>query len=757
MEHARKAILTIIALVMPLLLSGMLGQYSMENASQVILAPNRVSFPSYETYSPIAIINDTDFHDVASAESWDGTGEEGSPYIIEGYNITTDSDCINFINVSLYFEIRDCYLDSTNPYNGYGVYFQNVSHGLVVDTFVTNKGSGIWLTESSHNTIQNCTVFKCQSDGIDITNSPHNLVDESTVGDCGSGIAVATSDFTSIMRSDIYGGWGGIRAAQSKNCTFEANTIHNNDVGISESGIYLWDTDNSSIVANEIFENTRNGIYGESCQHNYIFENHIYNNSDHGIDIIFSENITILQNNIHDNGWRPFMPNELCGIYLGPSIDILIEGNRIWNNTPSGISLDGSTFTTIVGNEVFNNTHYGVYGSSSNDIAVVENRISGNGWNLIPYRFNAAGLHNYWGNWWIEDNDIWNNTEYGVWSEGDDTTVIGNRIWDSNYGGIGVSECNDNIVTENTVFANDRGIELMTFGTNVTGNIVYDNDVGIYAIYIGYCYIYENDIGWNTINAIELSAADETLWHDNESIGNWWGDWTGTGVYDITNGTYAVNQDLYPSKSLDTLPATPIDYEITETGNTMTWTASALNPSHYKVYSDDTLILTEEWNGGNIEISVDGLSAGSHDIELEVFHISGHSLSGSSSADVTDLTAPTWVNAASDQEITVGDTLSVQFSATDPSGIASYSVNDTVNFAIDSMGLLISITQLAVGEYGLRIEVEDNYGNVLVAEITITVLPAPGPDPIRLLIAIGAGGGIVAIVIVVVLVKKREV
>ncbi|MHA1939875.1 MAG: hypothetical protein ACW97O_16845 [Candidatus Thorarchaeota archaeon] len=108
MKHAQKAMLTIIVLVIPLLLSGMVGQYSMENASQVISTPSRVSFPSYETHSPIAIINDTDFHDVASVELWSGTGDEGSPYIIEGYNITTDSDCINFINVSLYFEIRDC-------------------------------------------------------------------------------------------------------------------------------------------------------------------------------------------------------------------------------------------------------------------------------------------------------------------------------------------------------------------------------------------------------------------------------------------------------------------------------------------------------------------------------------------------------------------------------------------------------------------------------------------------------------------------
>ncbi|MHA1939876.1 MAG: right-handed parallel beta-helix repeat-containing protein [Candidatus Thorarchaeota archaeon] len=626
----------------------------------------------------------------------------------------------------------------------------------MVDTFVTSKGSGIWLTESSHNTIQNCTVFECQSNGIDITNSPHNLVDESTVGDCGSGIAVATSDFTSIMRSDIYGGWGGISASQSKNCTFEANTIHNNDVGISESGIYLWDTDNSSIVANEIFENTRNGIYGESCQHNYIFENHIYNNSDHGIDIIFSENITILQNNIHDNGWRPFMPNDLCGIYLGPSIDILIEGNQIWNNTPSGISLDGSTLTTIVGNEIFNNTHHGVYGSFSENITVIENQISGNGWNLIPYRFNAAGLHNYWGNWWIEDNDIWNNTEYGVWSEGDDTTVIGNRIWNSNNSGIGVSECYDNVITENTVFENEHGIELVTIGTNVTSNIIYDNNVGIYADYIGYMYLYDNDIGWNTINAFERSAEDQTYWHDNDSLGNWWGDYSGTGVYDITNGTHAVNQDLYPSKSLDILPATAIDYEISESGNSMFWSASALNPSHYNVYANDTLLYDVEWDGGDIVIPMDGLPAGYHVIEVELFHISGHSLSSFSSVEVTDLTPPTWVTAATDQEITEGDTLSVQLSATDLSGIASYSVNDTTNFAIDSTGLLTSITTLAAGNYGLTIEVEDIFGNVLVAEITIIVLPAPAPDGTALLIAAGAGGGILAIVVVIVILKKRE-
>jgi parallel beta-helix repeat protein len=516
----------------------------------------------------------------------------------------------------------------------------------------------------------------------------------------------------------------------------------------------LISTEFASIIGCEIYHNARNGIFFESSDFAYIFDNHIYDNSDHGIDGMFSNNGTIIENNIHGNGFWPIIMNELCGIYLGLTVNFTIADNMIWNNTPAGITLWDSSHITVSNNDIFNNTHTGIFGMTAafgTESMFRDNRIYGNGFSeTLPLYLAGIYLEGYTYTT-IQNNHVYNNTRDGISSKGENNFIIGNIVHDNNNTGIYVWECYDNIVRENIVFENEHGIELVTIGTNLTRNIVYDNDVGVFADYIGYCYMYENDIGWNNINAIELSAEAETYWHNNESIGNWWSDYSGVGVYNITDGMLVVNQDLYPSKSLDLNQSAPIDFEILETGNVIVWEASALNPSHYEVYIDSELVLTETWDGGDIEFLADGLSHGLHTIELEVYHISGHSMGNSTTADVEDLTPPD-LDGPTHIEISVGDTVSAQYSAEDPSGIGSWAVNDTVNFAIDSLGALTSITDLTAGEYVIRITVTDTHGHSTFLDVTITVNAVGLPTTMILAI----GGGAIAILVIVVILSKKK-
>ncbi len=135
-----------------------------------------------------------------------------------------------------------------------------------------------------------------------------------------------------------------------------------------------------------------------------------------------------------------------------------------------------------------------------------------------------------------------------------------------------------------------------------------------------------------------------------------------------------------------------------------------------------------------------------------------------------DLTAPDWTTVPSNQEITEGNVFSYQVGASDLSGIGGYAVNDTANFAIDSTGLITSLTTLAAGEYGLNVSVWDIYGNERYQILTITVLPvstspttsttptspttSPPPLDTLQLIAI-AGGGIFALIVIVVIMRRR--
>jgi hypothetical protein len=199
------------------------------------------------------------------------------------------------------------------------------------------------------------------------------------------------------------------------------------------------------------------------------------------------------------------------------------------------------------------------------------------------------------------------------------------------------------------------------------------------------------------LNAFEVNtfAGRPLLWHDNVNVGNWWHDYNYTGFYNISSDTGDDNVDLFPSKSLELFPPAPIDFEILETGNTLTWNAYALNPSTFELFIDGQSVLVEPWDGGNIEVNVDGLAHGSHSVEAVVYHVSGHWLGNESAANVEDLTPPSAIQGPGEVLIVVGGEVSVQYSSHDSSGV-EWSVDDDVNFAIDSTGLLTSIVDLTV-------------------------------------------------------------
>ena len=272
--------------------------------------------------------------------------------------------------------------------------------------------------------------------------------------------------------------------------------------------------------------------------------------------------------------------------------------------------------------------------------------------------------------------------------------------------------------------------------------------------------IYGNDMGWNEVNAYETDTfeGEPLLWDDNVSIGNHYHDYDGSGTYDIVNATHVTNVDRFPSISLNVSQANPISYEILETGNVVEWDAYALNPSHYEVFVDGVSVLEEEWDGGNIEYVVDGLAHGIHTIGVEVFHISGHSMENGTTADVEDLTPPE-LDGPSIIIATVGANISIQYTATDPSGIQSWSVNDTINFEISSNGLLTLIGDLPVGNYTLLLEVADPHGHATNLFITVAIVAdsgAGGGIPADLLLIIGAGGGVAVLVIVIILYKTKK-
>jgi len=786
MKHARKALALLILLVTPLLLSGMIGPVEFAD-TPLTQTPTKVSLPSYEVVSPIIALNDTAMDYYASLLSWDGDGSPGTPYIIEGYNITSDGKCIQIYDVSYSFEIRDCYISSVTLHAGDGIDIFNATDVLIVDTIVTEKDTSMWLDGIESVEVRNCSIdyttygiwiAECVEaivDSCDVTDVYYSSIairwsNNSLVTGCylegtesGPGIDLTHTHFVTIYDCEIAScSDSGIYADRSSFLTVENCVIYDNwYVTGPMCGVHLDSSDYATIAGNEIYHNARNGIYVEWSDWVYIFDNEIYDNSDHGIDGIYSNNGTILQNDIHGNGWWPVVVNALCGVYLGASsADWVISGNSIWNNTPSGITLQPAERVEISNNHIFNNTEQGIFALGGEGIAeleIFENEVHHNGYSDVT-PWNSAGILVYgYEDISVNHNLVYTNAEYGISVDGDNNRIVGNEVSGSETG-IGTEECYFNLISENIVYDCLGGIFVVNVGSNITHNIVYDNMYGIYMDWSGDCLIYGNDVGWNEVNGFERNTfeGEPLVWDDNVSVGNHWHDYDGVGVYDISNDTHVVNADRFPAISLNLSQAAPISFEILETDNVIVWEAYAMNPSHYEVFVDSESVLVEDWDGGNIEYIADGLAHGTHTIGIEVFHISGHSLENGTTAGVEDLTPPE-IDGQAHVVITVGDPVSVQFTAVDPSGIASWAVNDTVNFAISSTGLLTNIADLPVGDYVVVITATDIYGNSGFTDVTITVQPATdGGFGTTMILLAGAGGAVVVIVILVVILKKKQ-
>ncbi len=171
----------------------------------------------------------------------------------------------------------------------------------------------------------------------------------------------------------------------------------------------------------------------------------------------------------------------------------------------------------------------------------------------------------------------------------------------------------------------------------------------------------------------------------------------------------------------------------------------------------------------NFQIDSNGLVSnlgnppvGLYGIQVWVSDIYGNVLTGSFSVDVEDTTPPTWVEAPADQTIFIDEALDYELSAADLSGIAGWSINDTVHFSITADGRITSVGLLDLGQYGILVTVSDPHGNsldgtfnVLVQPHDTTTPPPPPPENMVILVA-SVSLGAVAVIVIVVFYLRRQ-
>ena len=347
------------------------------------------------TMDPIYINHDDNF---SALYGFSGTGEENDPYLIEGYNISDSTkNLIEIVDTTKYFEVKDCELNGQNGYI-YGVLFNNVSHGTILENNITNCMRGIDITSDSlYNTVSGNNITGSSQYAIYSHGSNYTIVESNQIYDNIRGLDLTYSYHNIIYNNKFY--------------DHEQDTV---DLASSSFNI---------LKENEIFNCTSSGITLHSQANN----NSIVNNNIHSTGSDWGASIFIYDECFYNNfSWNTIRNSEGYGILaesmVGEDLGVvnsIISHNNFSNCHGGAINLQVSFNNTIQYNTFYNNSDqndFNMYLSDSSNNTVTFNTFMKN--YPVKLTYQSSG-----------NNISWNDFISNSWSEADNSS----NTFDSNY------------------------------------------------------------------------------------------------------------------------------------------------------------------------------------------------------------------------------------------------------------------------------------------------------------------------------------
>ncbi|MBD3158724.1 MAG: hypothetical protein GF309_08055 [Candidatus Lokiarchaeota archaeon] len=656
----------------------------------------------YTNHGPITIIDDANFTDYG----FPGNGSQSNPYIIEGYNITTDGDCIYIENVQSHFEIRGNLLASATTKAGWGVRIVTTgNHSLVYNNTVVDKNRGIGAMEAPVDIINNT---------VDSPNSgiycfrPEGIVENNTVSNIpgGYGIRVWQGNDITVRNNtvtDVMSVHGGLSLYYSTDINVVENTFVRSGIELTLTTVeaharhnftdnvinglplaYLWNTSGTDldvngygqvIVANSTDITLRNGAINETISGIQIWNSEnitgvdlVFGNNDQAVSVHYSENILVTNSTFENNN---------RGVKLASSISSNVSGSTFTGSLGYSIETSSSTQESLFKNNSFYGASIGILLAHDN-MSVINNR-------FFDCDYSIRGFNSK------------------------NVTVRGNYVTGTTFSAMYLyNTVNYTIIQNEVINNNQKGIEL-------SGASSEDNRV------------YHNYIGWNTPNAYDTGT--NNVWDDDVNVGNYWHDYSGSGTYSISGTAGAI--DRYPSiiRPIVSAPAN-ISYEEGMTGNNITWGALSYDPDQYTVLRNGTSVADSSWAGEDITVSTDGLSAGLYNFTVTVLNSAGAKSNDTVWVHVIASSAP-HIDSPSDRSFAEGTLcLHLTWTANDDFP-ATYTVfkNSTVfdSGVWNSSEIRISLDGLVVGEYNFTTLVTDEAGNKAADSVIVTVLDETSP------------------------------
>ncbi|MCG3220423.1 MAG: right-handed parallel beta-helix repeat-containing protein [Candidatus Heimdallarchaeota archaeon] len=262
----------------------------------------------YVDHAPILILSNDNFTDY----SFPGLGTSEEPYIIEDLRIiTTTSNGIEINDTSVYFIIRNCYIET----DGKGILVRYAGDGMVV--------------------IENNHMVGNDADAIIVSYTDSPIVANNTgVGD-HTGVRMHASNNPLIYNNSFYGGnpLGYIAASGTYLSSVYSATMYNNTFDDFNRGIFTLDCSNCLFINNTCLNTKEYGaIYLSSSYDSYVINNTITTS-------LAYDGIRLYQSDRNEIAYNTITYCDDYGINMQPgSDDNIIYHNNLFDNNIGGSS-----------------------------------------------------------------------------------------------------------------------------------------------------------------------------------------------------------------------------------------------------------------------------------------------------------------------------------------------------------------------------------------------------------------------------------